>query len=118
MALILAVSSIGRWSSQRTTLQSLSKLGPVTETGSSVSWEKTAREQVASKAIPRIVPGLILCWFKIRCTEEQMHRHMSFVDCSYIKDQSFPKRYSHGRVGQRSYVIALLGLPKANVLRG
>ena len=42
-------------------LRSLSKLGPVTETGSSVSWEKTAREQVASKAMPRIVEGSMLC---------------------------------------------------------
>ena len=62
--------------------RSLSKLGPVTETGSSVSCEKTAREQVASKAMPRIVLGSMLCWFRIRCTELQIHRHMSVVDCS------------------------------------
>ena len=47
-----------------------------------------------------------------------MHRHMSFVDCSYIKDQPSRNRYSHGLAGQRSHVVALLGLPKANVLRG
>ncbi len=61
---------------------SLSKLGPVTDTGSSVSSEKTAREQVASKAMPLIVRGSMLCWFKIRWTEEQIHLQMSFVDCS------------------------------------
>ena len=47
-----------------------------------------------------------------------MHRHMSFVDCSYEKDQPSPNRYRYGQAGQRSYVVALLGLPKANVLRG
>ena len=46
-----------------------------------------------------------------------MHRHMSFVDCSYIKDQPSPDLYSRGLAGQGSYVVALLGLPKANVLR-
>ena len=63
--------------------RSLSNLGPVTDTGSSVSWEKTAREQVASKPIPRTVDGLMLCWFSARWTDEQIHRQMSFVDCSY-----------------------------------
>ena len=46
--------------------RSVSNLGPVTDTGSSVSWEKTASEQVASKPIPRIVEGSILLWLRAR----------------------------------------------------
>lgn len=63
-------------------LRSVSKLGPVTEMGSSSSWEKTAREQVASKPMPRTEAGLILCWLMARCTEIQMQRQISVVDCS------------------------------------
>lgn len=66
------------------TLRSVSNLGPVTETGSSSSWENTAREQVASKPMPRIEAGFILCWLIARCTEMQMQRQISVVDCSWV----------------------------------
>lgn len=62
--------------------RSLSNLGPVTDIGSSVSREKTAREHVASNARPRMVDALMLCWFSIRWTEVQIQRQISFVDCS------------------------------------
>jgi predicted nucleic acid-binding protein len=64
-------------------LSELSNLGPVTETGSSVSWVNTAREQVASKPMPRMECGSTLCWAIARWTDVQIQRQMSFVDCSY-----------------------------------
>lgn len=47
-------------------LPSLLKSGPVTGTGSSVSWVKTAREHVASNPMPRTVEGSMLCCDKAR----------------------------------------------------
>lgn len=86
VALIFLVSSTGRWSSQRMTLRSLpsrlSNLGPVTACGSSESSLKTAREQVASKPMPRTELGSMLCWDKARWTDWLMHRQMLVVDCS------------------------------------
>lgn len=61
----------------------LLNLGPVTQTGSSVSELKTVSEQVASKPMPRIVLGSMLCCDMARWIEEQMHFQMLVVDCSW-----------------------------------
>jgi len=119
VALIFFVSSTGRWSSHNTTLWSfpdLSKWGAVTETGSSVSWVKTAREQVASKPMPRIEFESTLFWVTARRTEAQMLRQMSFVDCSYNND-GLSAQKSQRRRGE-THVIAGLRLPETNVLGG
>lgn len=93
MALMRSVSASGRWSSQRMTFltRSLScssagwweKCGAVTGTGSSVSWVKTASEQVASKPMPLTDWGGTDEEARIRRTHLQMARQMSVVDCSW-----------------------------------
>ena len=60
----------------------LSKCGLVTETGSSVLCEKTAREHVASKPIPLINLGSIRLSERHCLTDLQIARHISVVDCS------------------------------------
>ena len=57
----------------------------MTDTGSSVSCVNTAREQVASKPMPRIVEASTLFWSIALCTELHMHLQISVVDCSYSK---------------------------------
>ena len=86
MALTSVVSCSGRWSSQRMTLRSSPSLvneGPVTETGSSVSWVKTQREQVASKPRPLTFSGATPESASTRRTQEVMRFQMSVVDCSW-----------------------------------
>ena len=46
-----------------------------------------------------------------------MHRQMSFVDCSYAKYEPSPKYRSCIFGSGRLYVVSLLRLPQANVLR-
>ena len=88
MALTSSVSCSGRWSSQSMTLRSepsLVKSGPVTETGSSVSWVKTQREQVASKPRPLTFSGATPEEARTRRTQAQMQFQMSVVDCSWVR---------------------------------
>lgn len=52
------------------------------DTGSSVSSEKTASEQVAQNPIPRIVAGSTLLSVSACLTQVEMELQMSDVDCS------------------------------------
>ena len=61
----------------------MSNVDPVTETGSSVLLEKTVKEQVASKPIPRINEGEMFLVERARRTAVQMHCQMFGVDCSW-----------------------------------
>ena len=70
----------------RSLSSALSKFGPVTATGSSVSSLNTAKEHVASNPMPRMLLGSTFCSESARCTEEQMHFQMLVVDCSYAID--------------------------------
>lgn len=71
----------------------------MTETSESFSVEKTAKEHVASNAIPRIIDGGVLLSERARFTAEQMQRQMSVVDCSCHakKDQYIEQFKSLGR---------------------
>lgn len=53
------------------------------ETGSSLTFEKTDSEHVASNPIPLTDSGSTLFSLMARWTQRQMQRQISLVDCSY-----------------------------------
>ena len=61
----------------------------------------------------------MFCWFRIRWTEEQIHRQISLVDCSYISLSTTGSTAGWEHCGQLRipYIVTLLWLPEANVLR-
>lgn len=86
------------------------KCGPVTETGWSVSVEKTHNEQVASNPIPCTSDGEMLCSVRARRTTEQTWCQMSVVDCSFNSLARFMS-IGGGYHGEVSYIVPVLGLP-------